>query len=252
MTLGLLILAGVVVGALLGFTGAGGSLLAVPILVHVAGVPITEAVALALAGVATAALSGLVPRIRARQVDWRLVALLGGAGIPGALLGSRLNTLAGATTLSLTIALAMVVAVVATLLPRRRPVTDTRLRWTRRTVAAMLAVGLGVGILTGFLGVGGGFLIVPALTLLTGLPTARVVAVSLGVIAINSLTGLSAFAGAGLTAGPAAVAFAAATLVASLGAAQLATRIGDRWIRPVFCLAAASAAAVMAVTAVQP
>ncbi|WP_338856203.1 sulfite exporter TauE/SafE family protein [Gordonia hongkongensis] len=244
MSVLLVAVAGVAVGAGLGLTGAGGALLAVPALVYVAGVPIEQAVGIALVGVAVAAAGGLIPRIRASQVDWRMISVLASAGIPGTVLGARLNDLATTTTLSIGFAAAIAVAV-ATMLwsPGRSLRLPVGRRWLRGVV--LIAIGVGIGVLTGFLGVGGGFLIVPTLLAVTDVPLPRIVGVSLGVIAVNSVVGVISHADGGDIGLTACLVFGSATLVSSVIASQLGSWVSDNIVRRAFCGAAGVACVAM-------
>jgi uncharacterized membrane protein YfcA len=250
MSLLLICVAGLLVGSILGLTGAGGSLLAVPALIYLAGLPAGDAVGVALVGVTVASVSGVIPRARAHLVDWKTVALLGVTGIPGSLIGTRLNTLATQTTLNIGFAIAMMVAIVATLRPPAGlgSIAGTRSRVATRGLLAMS--GLLVGLLTGFLGMGGGFLIVPVLVALTGLPMASAVGVSLAVVALNSLTGLLAHLGSTDIGVPSMLAFGATTLPASLLASHWGTRANESAVKHAFCVVAGLSCGVMTWTAV--
>jgi uncharacterized membrane protein YfcA len=176
------------IGLSLGLLGGGGSILAVPVLVYVAGVDVHAAIGMSLAVVGATALVGGLVHARAGRVDVRAGALFGLAGVLGAPLGAQATHLVPPRTLMLLFA-ALMLTVGALMLRRRGPRSSEPAR-TRR--AAVAAAGFGVGLLTGFLGVGGGFLIVPALALLGGLPIHRAVGTSLLVIAASSAAGVLA------------------------------------------------------------
>lgn len=241
--------AGVLVGAIMGLTGAGGSLLAVPALIYLGGVPAGEAVGLALVGVAVASIIGLVPRARARLIDWRTVLVLGITGVPGALIGSRLNGSASENTVNIGFAVAMAVAIAATLRPPATLRAVTAMRSPATARGMLVTSGLLVGLLTGFLGVGGGFLIVPALVALTDLPAVGAVGVSLAVVALNSLTGLIAHLGSTEIGWPALLTFAPATLAASVLASHSGMRASEAAVKHAFCGVAGLACGAMTWTA---
>jgi uncharacterized membrane protein YfcA len=180
------------IGVSLGLLGAGGSILAVPLLVYVAGVEVHAAIGMSLAIVGSTALVGGLVHARAGRVDLRAGAIFGVAGVLGAPLGARATHLLPPRLLLLLFA-ALMLGVGGLMLRGRGPTRASERRWP---LAAPLA-GLGVGLLTGFLGVGGGFLIVPALALLGGLSMPAAVGTSLLVIAANSAAGAASHLGQG-------------------------------------------------------
>ncbi len=175
----------VAIGLSLGLLGSGGSILTVPVLVYLFGQDEKVAIAGSLAIVGTIALVGSVQFIRQRLVDWRTVVLFGVPGMLGTYIGALSATyIAGIVQLSL-FALVMLLASWFMLKPLALNTSDA----APRSVAKISLDGLLVGILTGLVGVGGGFLIVPALVLLGGLSMRRAVATSLLIIALKSYTG---------------------------------------------------------------
>ena len=173
------------IGLTLGLLGSGGSILTVPVLVYLAGEPEKVAIAESLAVVGAIAAFGALPYARQRQVDVRSVLLFGIPGIVGTYGGAALSRfVSGGVQLAL---FAGVMLVAAVLMLRGRAASDGT---GRRQAAWILAVeGLAVGVLTGLVGVGGGFLIVPALVLLGGLPMRLAVGTSLVIIALKSFAG---------------------------------------------------------------
>jgi uncharacterized membrane protein YfcA len=176
-----------VIGLSLGLIGGGGSILTVPILVYFLDVAPHEAVAMSLAVVGATSLFGSYLHYRADNVNFSSGLLFGGAGIIGALLGSPLTKLVSPGALLLIFGVLMFVVAVS-MLWRRRQGEDEATR-SPRPAQAVLA-GSGVGILTGFLGVGGGFLIVPALVFFGGLSVKKAIGTSLFVIFLNCVAGL--------------------------------------------------------------
>ncbi len=213
-----------VIGVSLGLLGGGGSILAVPVLVYVARVEAREAIVMSLAIVGATSLLAGVLHGRAGRVNVRAAVLFGGAGVMSAPLGARLTGLL--TPALLMVLFAVLMIVVGSLMLRRRPerLTVQAGRGGAR-VAPVLAAGLGVGALTGFLGVGGGFLMVPALVLLARLPMKTAVGTSLVVIAVNSAAAFAAHVG---HSGVDLRATAAFTAAAGLGAI-VGQRLAGRW-----------------------
>jgi uncharacterized membrane protein YfcA/glyoxylase-like metal-dependent hydrolase (beta-lactamase superfamily II)/rhodanese-related sulfurtransferase len=167
------------IGLSLGLIGGGGSILTVPILVYFLGVPAHEAVPMSLGVVGATSLFGSVLHHRSDNVAVPSGLLFGGTGIVGAFLGAPLTVLVSPPVLLLIFG-GLMVAVAVSMIWRSGQTGDAR-GHAPRPFRAMLA-GLGVGILTGFLGVGGGFLIVPALVLFGGLPLKKAIGTSLLVI----------------------------------------------------------------------
>lgn len=175
----------VAIGVSLGLLGSGGSILTVPVLVYLFGQDEKVAIAGSLAIVGTIALVGSVPYIRRQQVDWRNVLLFGVPGMAGTYLGAWSATfVAGILQLAL-FAIVMLVAAWFML----KPIRLTNEPHAPRSHWKIVSDGLLVGIVTGLVGVGGGFLIVPALALLGGLAMHRAVATSLVIIALKSFSG---------------------------------------------------------------
>jgi len=186
---------GFLIGLSLGALGGGGSILAVPALVYAAGQSPKAATTTSLVLVALTALIGIVPHWRAGRVRAAAGAVFGLAGIGGSLLGSHWNESADPDVLLLAFSMLMFVAAFAMWRRARKSPAATVVVATPRvdlTTAAKVAVaGTIVGLLTGFFGVGGGFVIVPALVLALRFSMPDAVGTSLLVIAINSAVALS-------------------------------------------------------------
>lgn len=191
MTLALTLAAALAIGASLGLLGGGGSILTVPLLVYVADVPAKQAIAMSLFVVGATALAGVLPHARAGRVRWRTGLPFGAAGMAGAYGGGRLAAFIPAGTLLAVFAVMMAVTAAA-MLRRRRPAPRADDR-ARRPVVRILVEGVSVGLVTGLVGAGGGFLVVPALVLLGGLSMPAAVGTSLLVIAMKSFAGLAGY-----------------------------------------------------------
>jgi len=184
---------GLLIGASLGLLGGGGSILTVPIFVYVLGFPPKEAIAMSLAVVGATSLVGVAGHWRAGNVNLRTGATFGAVAMVGTFAGTRLAAfLSGTTQLAI---FGVVMLVAATFMFRGRRAPDAS-GGRRRGAATTLVVlgGLAVGLLTGLVGVGGGFLIVPALVLLA-LPMREAVGTSLLIIATNCAVGVAGYLG---------------------------------------------------------
>ncbi|MCZ7527499.1 MAG: sulfite exporter TauE/SafE family protein [Acidimicrobiia bacterium] len=229
---------GFLIGVSLGALGGGGSILAVPALVYVAGQSAQEATATSLLVVGLVSLGGLVPHWRAGRVRAGAGLVFGLAGVAGSLLGSALNESADPDALLLAFSGLMLVAAAAMVRRTRRSAparaggpaggqdaVQTALRVDAATVLKVLLAGSVVGLLTGFFGVGGGFVIVPALVLALGFSMPEAVGTSLLVIAINSAVALAARLDAGTLDWGVALPFTAAGLLGVTFGSHLAGRI---------------------------
>jgi len=175
----------IAIGVSLGLLGSGGSILTVPVLVYLIGQDEKVAIAGSLFIVGSIAAAGSLQFLRAGLIQWRSVLIFGVPGMAGTWLGAYLaGWVSGVTQL----ALFAVVMLLASWLMLRPPDLE-RAEAAPRAIWKIAADGLIVGIITGLVGVGGGFLIVPALVLLGGLSMHQAVATSLVVIALKSFSG---------------------------------------------------------------
>lgn len=253
MTSGLLValVLGLVIGALLGLLGGGGSIVAVPALVYGVHQPLAVAVPTSLLVVGISSAAAVLPRLR--QVQWRLAAIFGVTGAAAAFAGTAVNRLLDPSVVLLGFAVVMVVAAVRMLgssddVGGSCALPGGGVNW-RSCLPKAAASGVVVGFLTGLFGVGGGFLIIPALTLLLGLPMATATATSLVVIVINSAAGFTAHLG-GVTLDIAtAAAFTGAAVLGSLAAGRLAPRLPGQKLRRWFAYLVLVVAAYVAVQA---
>lgn len=223
---------GSVVGFVLALVGGGGSILAVPFLVYGVGVASPHvAIGTGTVAVAVSALANLVPHWRAGRVKWRCGAVFALSGVFGALAGAELaKAVDGARLLMLFGALMIVVGLV--MLRRRGVAGDAEIRLTRGSARHLLprlvGAGFGVGALSGFFGIGGGFLIVPGLMLATGMPLPFAIGTSLVAVSAFGAATASSYAVSGLVDWRLAAIFVLGGLVGGLGGAALGRHLAGR------------------------
>jgi uncharacterized membrane protein YfcA len=211
------LLIGALIGLVLGLTGAGGSVMAVPLLMGGLGLGLSMSAGLSLGAVASAAAFGVFMRLRQKQIVWPLVAVTGAGGMLLAPVGQWLAGRLSET--ALVVAFALLVAVIAVRMWQQadrdpestrvlRAGSDAgaglegascelsptgRFEWRWPCMQRLLLAGALTGLLSGLFGVGGGFVIVPMLILVSGLPMRQAVATSLAVIVLISSTGFASF-----------------------------------------------------------
>lgn len=210
---------GMIVGLALGLTGGGGAIFAVPLLVYGLAVDPHQAVGISLAAVGTTAAVGACERLWRHEVEVRTGLLFAAAGIPGAPIGSWINSLLPAAWLMVAFAGLMVVVAIRLWRQASRKAPPPRaaaecestsirgpacqrteggeLVMTGRCRVMLLGLGLATGVLAGLFGVGGGFVIVPALVLFSGMDIRRAVATSLLVVSLVSASGVASYVLAG-------------------------------------------------------
>lgn len=180
------------VGLSLGMLGGGGSILTVPIFVYVLGYDPKLAIAMSLPVVGVTSLVGALTRWKSGNVDLRAAVTFGAIAMVGAYGGAKLAVfLSGAVQLTV-LAIVMLAAAVTMFRSARGAATDggAAVEAPRTMpVALLIPVALGVGVLTGVVGIGGGFLVVPALVLLARVPMTQAIGTSLVVIAMNAASG---------------------------------------------------------------
>ncbi|MFK5583450.1 sulfite exporter TauE/SafE family protein [Serinicoccus sp. LYQ131] len=222
----------VLVGVTLGLLGGGGSILMVPLLVYVAGMETKEAIATSLLVVGVTSAVGAVSHARAHRVRWRTGLVFGVAGMVGAYAGGRVAAYVPAQWLLLGFAAMMLATAVAMLRPRRD--VDPATVHDRLPVPRVVLDGLVVGLVTGLVGAGGGFLVVPALALLGGLSMPVAVGTSLVVIAMKSAAGLGGYLASVQIDWATAGAVTAAAVLGALLGGPLAGRISPDRLRTLF------------------
>ncbi|EHB53921.1 protein of unknown function DUF81 [Mycolicibacterium rhodesiae JS60] len=222
----------VFVGIALGLLGGGGSILTVPLLAYVAGMDAKQAIATSLLVVGVTSAVGAVSHARAGRVQWRTGLIFGGAGMAGAYLGGVLARFIPGTVLLIGFALMMIATAIAMLRGRKNVVSSDIAH--RMPVPKILAEGLLVGLVTGLVGAGGGFLVVPALALLGGLPMPVAVGTSLVVIAMKSFAGLGGYLSSVHIDWTVALAVTAAAVVGALIGARVTAKVNPEALRKAF------------------
>jgi uncharacterized protein len=189
---------GALVGFSLGLVGGGGSILAVPLMVYVVGVPDAHvAIGTSAIAVAANAAVNLSNHARGGTVRWSCALTFAAAGMIGAFAGSILGKMLDGQKLLALFALVMLVIAVLMLKTRSRAgLPDVQMSWSN--MPAIVGLGLATGTLSGFFGIGGGFLIVPALMLATGMSILNAVSSSLVAVTAFGLTTAASYAWSGL------------------------------------------------------
>ncbi|MFI4897039.1 MAG: sulfite exporter TauE/SafE family protein [Phycisphaerales bacterium JB059] len=238
MEIGLSLVFGALVGLSLGALGAGGSILVLPALLYGLGLAERQSVVLALVIVGATSLYGSVIHARQGNVRAGAAAVFSVTGFGGAWVGAMLSHRVPGVVLILSLALVMLVVSVRMYLSAGRkgaePVSAEGASWIRRS-APLLVAGVGVGFLTGFLGVGGGFLIVPALTLVGRMEVKQAIGTSLVIIAVNCVSGLIAHRFAGLD-WMVILPFVAGSFTASTFAARLVRGVSAATLKRAFAV----------------
>jgi uncharacterized protein len=225
--LALVLALSVLIGVSLGVLGGGGSILTVPILVYVAGMDAKAAIATSLLVVGVTSAAGALSHAREGRVRWRTGLVFGAAGMAGAYAGGRLAEFIPGTVLLIAFGLMMAVTAVAMLRGRQ----EVEPRDGELKVVKVVAEGAVVGLVTGLVGAGGGFLVVPALVLLGGLPMSVAVGTSLVVIAMKSGAGLLGYLHSVTIDWPLALGVTLAAIVGSVVGGRLVDRIPEARLR---------------------
>jgi uncharacterized membrane protein YfcA len=218
-------LSGIVVGFVLGLVGGGGSILAVPLMVYLVGVRDPHmAIGTSAFAVAVNAATGLANHARAGTVKWRCALMYAGAGIAGAFAGSTAGKAFDGQKLLFLFAILMVIVGVM-MLRGRKKAGNPDVACNRTNAPRVLGYGAGTGALSGFFGIGGGFLIVPGLVASTGMPMLNAVGSSLVAVTAFGLTTAANYAWSGLIDWPLAFVFIAGGIVGGFAGARLAKRL---------------------------
>lgn len=227
-----------VVGLSLGLLGGGGSILAIPIFVYVLGFAAKEAIAMSLAVVALTTLVGAVRHTLAGNINPRVAVIFGPVTMAGTYLGARFSAFFSGSAQLAMFAVIMLTAAVFMFRQPKSGLKSEPLALRRPGLALVLVVveGLAVGFVTGLVGVSGGFLIVPALVVVLGIPMKEAVGTSLVVISLKSFTGFAGYLGQvdvywGFIAG-----FSAVAVVGILIGAQLVRYVAPRVLKRSFAI----------------
>ena len=210
-----------VVGATLGLLGGGGAVLTVPVFVYILAVPVKSAVPMSLFVVGTASIIGAAERWRRNHFHPARALRLGAAAVAGAFAGARIGVIVPARVQMSMFAVVVIVAA-ARMLQRAGRDESTPHRWPWGLDYAAFAL---IGMLTSIIGVGGGFLFVPALVTLLGIPMAEATGISMLVIAMNSAAAFIGYHGQVEIQWRLVLPFTALVIVATLVAGRLASRI---------------------------
>ncbi len=227
----------ILIGVSLGLLGGGGSILTLPILKYVVGMDAHQAVAGSLFVVGATSATAMITHARAGRVRWRTGIVFGLAGMAGAFGAGRVAKLIPSTVLLVLFAVMMVVTAAAMLRGRRAPAGAAARAATGPSelpIGKVVVEGLVVGAVTGLVGAGGGFLVVPALVLLGGLPMDAAVGTSLLVIAMKSFAGFGGYLSSTTIQGPVLVGVTAAAIVGSVLGGWAAGKISQEKLRRAF------------------
>lgn len=259
----LAIVLGAVIGGVLAMTGAGGGILAVPVLVFGLGLSMTQAAPVGLLAVALAASVGAVLGLKQGVVRYKAAAFISSIGIVAAPLGLHLAQRIPNKPLALVFSVVLVYASVRMLrnasreirnggaAPRREVLpcvlnpAKGRLRWTLPCARVLALTGFTSGLLSGLLGVGGGFVIIPALTRYTNLEMKSIVATSLAVIALVSIGGVTAAAISGVMYWQVAIPFSAGAVLGLFAGRQLAHKLAVPRLQQAFSIVGIVAAIML-------
>src|ERR1700750_485493 len=219
---------GMLVGFSLGLVGGGGSILAVPLMVYVVGVPDAHvAIGTSAIAVATNAAVNLSNHARGGTVVWSCALVFAAAGILGAFGGSILGKMLDGQKLLALFAVVMLVIAMLMLKTRARVgVADVKMNMSN--LPAIVGLGLATGSLSGFFGIGGGFLIVPALMLATGMSIMNAVSSSLVAVTAFGMTTALSYPWSGLVSWGLAGLFVAGGVGGGLGGTRLAKHLSER------------------------
>ncbi|MBA4036469.1 MAG: hypothetical protein C0480_17915 [Bradyrhizobium sp.] len=219
---------GMLVGFSLGLVGGGGSILAVPLMVYVVGVPEPHmAIGTSAIAVAANAAINLSNHARGGTVIWSCALIFAASGIVGAFGGSILGKMVDGQRLLALFALVMIVIALLMLKTRTR-IGLPDVKASMSNMPAIVSLGLATGTMSGFFGIGGGFLIVPALMLATGMPIMNAVSSSLVAVTAFGMTTAASYAWSGLVSWALAGLFVAGGIAGGLAGTRAARHLAER------------------------
>jgi len=223
------------IGVSLGLLGGGGSILTVPIMIYALGIEEKSAIASSLLVVGATSAVAVIAHARAGNVVWRTALIFAGAGMAGAFLGGKVAKFLPSSLLLVLFAVIMF-ATAFFMWKGRKPSPNTEVKQGPLPLPTILIEGLVVGLVTGLVGAGGGFLVVPALALLGGLPMQKAVGSSLVVIALKSFAGFAGYASHVEVNWTMTGVVTAAAIVGSFGGAALAKKVAQEQLRKGFAI----------------
>ena len=189
--MGIELIGGLIIGLTLGLLGSGGSALTVPVLVYLVGHGPKQSIAESMAIVGLISVAAAIPYARAKLVDWRNVGYFGGPGMLGTFIGAWLG---GLSSDAIQLAVFGGVLILAAYAMLKRPrLGDKSTQFHQSPIWKIALEGTVVGVVTGFVGVGGGFLVVPALVVLGRLPIRLAIGTSLVIIAFKAAIGFAKY-----------------------------------------------------------
>jgi uncharacterized membrane protein YfcA len=240
------LLAGAAMGLVISALGAGGSIFIVPVFLYLFHEPVAVATGTSLAVVGAGALVGAVMHYRRGNVRLRVALAFSAGSMVAAPVGAAAHALVPDRVAVGLFSLVLVAAAARMVMgtPTPRPAGG------EHRLTLLVPLGVGVGLLCGFLGVGGGFLILPALVVLAHLPLKQAVGTSLAVIALTSITGSIGYAAKGLVSADLLISVGGGAMLGALAGAPLGAMLPERPVRLVFAAVAATVALYMLARAV--
>lgn len=225
------VLSGSIVGLSLGLIGGGGSILAVPLMAYVVGLPPHAAIGTSAVAVAASSLANLAGHARAGTVKWPCAIVFAVAGVAGAAIGAQIGKRVDGQALLAAFGVLMIVVAALMVRPRRAG-HDAGVRLTRDSAMRLLpqlgATGLAVGALSGFFGIGGGFLVVPGLISATAMPLLNAIGSSLVSVSAFGATTAVSYAASGLIVWRIAGLFILGGLIGGYGGIEAAKALAGR------------------------
>ena len=233
-----LIIFGLICGIALGLTGGGGSILAVPLLIYGVGLDFHSAVTISLLVVGFTAIFGIVMNYKNQDINFFAAAVMIVTGVIFAPIGSYISQSIIDSTLMMSFSLMMIVIGIWSLIKSRfiSGVTKSNEKINLKYIVSLLMGGVVVGILTGFFGVGGGFLIVPALVFITAMPIKRAISTSLLVIFVVSVSGFLSHYNSSSMNWYVAVMFIVGGSMGMIFAIKIKSRLNDQILQIIFSI----------------
>lgn len=236
------ILAGIATGLVLGIFGSGGAIITTPALLYLLHVPPKSAIAMSLGVIAITASLTALQHWRHGNVSLKVTAVFSLFSVIGTYVGARIGIMTPVVVQLSIFALVMYAAAWRMLKPSRQPksvgaaVVVHELFDSPRGIAKIVVIGIVVGALAGLVGVGGGFLIVPALALLSGLPMKQAIGTSLAIVSLNSISGFAGYMGEVPIDYSLVGLFATVAVIGSIFGTRIAHRLSPEHLKRAFAL----------------